>query len=234
VRNVGPLGFDLHKSDCMTSARELTRKHRYHLVLVHYDTAGGDIFDFCSFVRAGNAQAILIALMNEPKTKIEEKLFDCGASDVVAGVQTSSRVLAKRIRAHLRYGKSPWPQTSKVRLKDTIVDFDRREVWCSGSVRRLPGILTDLLKYFLDNPHRIISRAELRESPIWADSICSTAAEGGKTFDVNVGKLRKIIEPDPARPQIIECVRGAGWKLAIDPIGYNSERSEEPATSNRI
>ncbi len=221
-RNLQPLGFELHKTAAIAAARDLAHKHRYHLVLVHYDTAAGEIFSFCSFMRSGNAHVILIALMSEPKIQIEEKLFDCGASDVVAGSQTSAGVLAKRIRAHLHYTRSPWPQTGKVRLKDTIVDFDKREVWCSGTIRRLPGILSDLLKYFLDNPNRIISRAELRESPIWADSICSDAARGGKTFDVNVGKLRKIIEPDPTRPQIIESVRGAGWKLAVDSIGSNS------------
>jgi two-component system response regulator RegX3 len=75
----------------------------------------------------------------------------------------------------------------------------------------------NLLKYFLDNPNRIISRDELCKSPLWADSICSTAEEGGKTFDVNVGKLRKVIEQNPANPQIIKPVWGIGWILAINP-----------------
>jgi DNA-binding response OmpR family regulator len=112
-----------------------------------------------------------------------------------------------------------WCQTNKIRLKDTLVDFERREVRCNGTVRRLPGILADLLKYFVDNPDRIISRSELFGSYIWADSICTPASEGGKTFDVNVSKLRKIIEADPVRPQIIESVRGLGWKLATGVIG---------------
>ena len=110
-------------------------------------------------------------------------------------------------------------ESNSIRLKDTIVDFDRREVWCNGITQRLPGILADLLKYFLENPERIISRDELLNCYIWSDSICSSAEEGGKTFDVNMSKLRKIIETHPTKPQIIQSVRGEGWKLAKDLIG---------------
>ena len=79
-------------------------------------------------------------------------------------------------------------------------------------------MLADLLKYFLNNPDRVVSREEMEKSPIWTDSICSSAKEGGKTYDVNVCKLRKIIEPDLSCPQIIKTVRGIGWKLGRDVI----------------
>ncbi|MFC1737546.1 helix-turn-helix domain-containing protein [Planctomycetota bacterium] len=75
-----------------------------------------------------------------------------------------------------------------------------------------------MLKYFLNNPGRIISRNELLTSPIWNDSICSPAEEGGRTFDVNMSKLRRVIEPDSKNPQIIKCVRGEGWILARDVL----------------
>jgi DNA-binding response OmpR family regulator len=156
--------------------------------------------------------------MDKPKIKTEEKLFDCGVNDVVTGKQTANRVLTRRIKAHLNNTKCPslLLQNNSVRLKDTIVDFERREVLCNGKIHELPGLLGDLLKYFIDNPKSAISREELLNSPIWSDSICSSATDGGKTFDVNIGKLRKIIEPDPSKPQIIISVRGVGWKLAPD------------------
>ena len=217
-RRLEALGLELHRAPSIYLAEELAKKHRYHLILMHFETMDKAIFDFCSFIRSSGDQSILIALMTDIKTSIEEKLFDCGVNDVVCGKQASGQVLTKRIHAHLCNSKSSTFQTNTIRLKDTIIDFNRREIWCNGTIRRLPGILNDLLKYFLENPGRVISREELRQSAIWAESICSSAKEGGKTFDVNIGKLRKIIEPDPARPKIITSVRGAGWKLAINPV----------------
>lgn len=214
------LGISLHKVTAADEAKKMARKFSYRLVIIHFDTVGKEIFDLFSFFRFGNPHAIIIATMTKLRLNMEEQLFDRGINDVVIDRQTTPKVLSKRIRSHLNHGKSSiLSQTDTVRLKDTIVDFNRREVLCNGTIRQLKGISAELLKYFLDNPFRVISREELRQSPIWADSICSSAQEGGKTFDVNVGKLRKVIEPDPANPQIIISVRGIGWKLAKDIIG---------------
>ncbi len=218
-RKLATLGLEVHKAATLETAENIVKTHRCRLVLIDIDTIGDQIFNFCSFVRSGSNGTIVVALMANAKVKIEEKLFDCGVNDVVTGMQTSAKVLTKRVQAHLNYCKSSrLSQSSTIRLKNVIVDFDRKEVWCNGTMRQLNGILADLLKYFIANPSRVISRDELLMSPIWADSICSTAEEGGKTFDVNIGKLRKIIEPNPQQPQIIETVRGKGWKLALDVI----------------
>ena len=217
-RKLKSLGLELHKASTTPAAKKLVKEYCYDLVLAHFDTIGKEIFEFCSLVRSSNIHTILMVLMANSRVSIEEQLFDYGVNDVVIGRQTSARILTKRIRVHLRNGRSLPHSANTIMLKNTIVNFERREVWCNGAIRRLPGILADLLKYFMDNPNRIISREELYESPIWADSICSPAKEGGRTFDVNVGKLRRIIEPNPTQPQIIKSVRGIGWKLATDVI----------------
>ena len=218
VRHLKSFEFEVHKAGTFGSAKELAKKYRYSSIIMRYEDMGREIFNFCSFIRQGNPGAVIIALMEHVNTKIEERLFDCGINDVVAGKQTSARLLAKRLQTHLRNSNSLGYQSNTIRLKDTIVNFDRNEVWSQGSIHQLRGVLADLLRYFLDNPNRVISREELRQSHIWADSICSAAKDGGKTFDVTVGKLRKIIEPDPAHPRIITSVRGIGWKLAIDAV----------------
>ncbi|MBW7989251.1 MAG: response regulator transcription factor [Planctomycetes bacterium] len=217
-RNLELLRINLHGASTVHEARGLMQNCYYHLTIMHYGAVGKEIFRLCSFIRSHNDHSIMIVLMVKARIHIEERLFDCGVSDIVVNPQTSSRVLTKRIQAHLREINPHWHQNNTIRLKDAIIDLERREVQRNGSCHQLRGLLADLLKYFLDNPDRIISREELRESPIWADSICSSANEGGKTFDVNIGKLRKIIESDPSRPQIIQSVRGVGWKLAITPV----------------
>jgi len=216
ARNIKSLGFELHRARTLPAAKSQIKKYFYNLVLIEFDNLDRKTFDLCSSIRAGNTEVILIVLMTRAKINAEEKLFDLGATDIVAGKQASSRLLIKRIRAHLHNNVHRGWCRKTIRLKDTVVDFERREVWCNGGVRPLPGILADLLKYFVDNPGRVISRKELLQSPIWADSICTPANEGGKTFDVNMSKLRKLIESDPHRPQLITSVRGEGWKLAVN------------------
>ena len=214
--NLETLKIELHKASTVQAAKEMVKKHSYHLIIMHFDTMGKEVFGFCSFIRSLSSKTMVIVLMMKVRKHIEEQLFDCGVNDVVVGKQTSARVLTKRIRARLCNNRSSWSQTGTVRLKDAIIDFDRKEVRRDGSCYQLRGILADLLKYFLDNSNHVISRDELQNSYIWVDSICTPADEGGKTFDVNIGKLRKIIEPDPARPQIIKSVRGIGWKLTTE------------------
>ncbi len=211
--DIEPYGFKLHKVATVLSAKEILKNFYYPLILMRLEAIDKEITEFCSFVRFISAQAVVMALMANVSISVEERLFDCGISDVVVGKRASAGLLARRIRVHFHNNKT-WSKTNIVMLKNMIISFDRREVWCNGTTRRLPGILADLLKYFLDNPNRTITRLELCNCPIWADSICSSPDEGGKTFDVNIGKLRKIIEPDPGKPQIIESVRGLGWKLA--------------------
>jgi DNA-binding response OmpR family regulator len=188
------------------------------LTLIQFEFFKKEVFGFSSFIHSCFPHTIVMVLMTKVRLHIEELLFDYGVDDVVVGHQVSSKLLTKRIQAHLREVNLHWRQKNRILLKGTEVDLERREVQRNGTCHQLRGLLADLLKYFIDNPDRIISREELRESPIWADSICSSAKEGGKTFDVNISKLRKIIEPDPARPQIIQSVRGVGWKLAITPV----------------
>lgn len=179
-----------------------------------------DLCELFLIARSSNQYAILIGLLNKINLRLEEKLFDSGANDVVVGIETTPKVFLKRIKAHLKFAMPKIPRVNLVKLGSTIIDFDKRQTRCNGVTSKMPGMLPELLKYFLDNPNRIISRDELRDSPLWTDSICSSAEEGGKTFDVNVGKLRKLIEPDPSCPKFIRSVRGQGWILDIEKIEH--------------
>jgi len=208
------LGLKAHGASTVFAARKLLDKNHYRLILVNLNIFGKQIFPFCSTIHRHSTNTVTIVMMDNVITRTEEKLFDCGVTDVVAGRQTSPAVLAKRIKKRLNSNNNSSNLPDTVEIKGTTIDITRREVSRKGQTYRLPGILANLMQYFLDNPDRVISRDELKESPIWADSICTPAREGGKTFDVSIGKLRKIIEPDPANPTIIIAVRGVGWKLA--------------------
>ena len=200
-------------------ALTLTEVLQAQLVIVHLHAIGEeDLCEFCTQLLDFSPRLrVLMVLMDEFQPDLEKRLFNCGVYDVVVGEQASPGALASRIQAHIRhcgFDSQRGSGNDTISLGDTAVDFSRNEVLIRGKIRKLPCILADLLKYFISNPSRIISRAELEQSRIWQDSICTSAREGGKTIDVNIGRLRRIIERNPHKPEVIQTVRGVGWKLS--------------------
>lgn len=206
------LGLDITRTKTTRQTEAATTKKPYCLAVMEYELLGKTTFRICSKLLDNNTETIVVVILKKYNSYLESRLFDAGVGDVVASKQTNSHILIKRIKAHLKK-TNPKNIDSSIRLRNTIINLQKRQVWCNGKIKQLKGIVSDLLKYFLENPDRIITRDELLNSPIWSDSICSMPNEGGKTFDVNISKLRKIIEPDPSKPQIITSVRGMGWKL---------------------
>ena len=65
----------------------------------------------------------------------------------------------------------------------------------------------DMIRLFAANPGRVISRDELYKQ-VWGDCLDDIET---RTVDMHIAKLRSKLEPNPADPQIIKTVRGAGY-----------------------
>ena len=87
----------------------------------------------------------------------------------------------------------------------------RRLVGAAGEVELTTGEF-DLLHTFVRHPGRVLSRDFLLEHTRGRE-----AGPFDRTIDVQVGRLRKKLEADPERPQIIKSVRGAGY-IFVPPV----------------
>lgn len=67
----------------------------------------------------------------------------------------------------------------------------------------------ELLRVFLDHPNRVLSRDQLMEYIHGRD-----AGPFDRAIDVRIGRLRRKIEANPAQPELIKSVRGAGYLFA--------------------
>jgi DNA-binding response OmpR family regulator len=67
----------------------------------------------------------------------------------------------------------------------------------------------DLLVAFVRNPNRALSRDQLMEIIHRRE-----AGPFDRAIDVQVGRLRRKIERDPADPELIKAVRGVGYQFA--------------------
>jgi len=213
------IGIEMHKASSIPIAKQRLYEHKYNLLLIHFESVRTDIFDLCTFTRLENYDTVIVILMSKVQPAIESRLFDCGADDIAAGKQISPNALMSRLKRRL-INISTVPQTNKTMLKGgAIVDLERREIRLNGSFHKLKRVPLKLLQHFLENPHRVISRDELLQSHIWDNSVCSHGKiEQGKAIDMAITRLRRLIEPDPSKPQIITSVHGTGWILEKDAV----------------
>jgi two-component system phosphate regulon response regulator OmpR len=72
-----------------------------------------------------------------------------------------------------------------------------------------------LLKVLLTHPHRPLSRDKLMELTRGRD-----LDPFDRAIDVQISRLRKLIEPDPAKPRFIQTVWGHGYVFV--PNGVKS------------
>jgi two-component system OmpR family response regulator len=144
--------------------------------------------------------------------------LEVGADDYVAK-PFDLRELAARIKAVLRRivpaapeasaaAPSPGHATCFVFAGWTFEKAARRLMAPQGEEVPLTGGEFDLLAVLLQHPGRVLSRDFLLERTRGRE-----AGPFDRTIDVQVGRLRKKIEVDLERPELIKSVRGAGYVL---------------------
>ncbi|HEX3105186.1 MAG TPA: response regulator transcription factor [Terriglobales bacterium] len=95
---------------------------------------------------------------------------------------------------------------------EMTVDFDRMEMRRSGRIIPATALEFRILKFFVDNPHCVLSREELMQAA-WPER----ERVNGRTVDNFVGHLRRKIEEDPDYPAYLQTVRGIGYKFVPFP-----------------
>lgn len=139
--------------------------------------------------------------------------LELGADDYVTK-PFSPREVAARVKAVLRRGGGQFGQpatASSLERGDLKIDRPTRQVLIKNHSVILTVKEFDLLWTLASSPGRVFSREELLNQ-VWGYDFYG----GAGTVTVHVRRLRKKIEPDPARPQYILAVWGVGYKFADD------------------
>jgi DNA-binding response OmpR family regulator len=90
------------------------------------------------------------------------------------------------------------------------IDRERHEVHVDGTVRELTDREYEILALLAARPGRAFTRTELAEHGEYH------LPSSERVIDSHVAHLRRKVE-DPARPRIVETVRGVGYRLGLAP-----------------
>jgi two-component system phosphate regulon response regulator PhoB len=132
--------------------------------------------------------------------------LDAGADDYLVKPFSTNELLA-RIRAVLRR-RAPEALDSAVEVGGLRLDPATRRVTRDQHEVRIGPTEFRLLHFFMTHPERVHSRAQLLDR-VWGDHVFIEE----RTVDVHVKRLREALEPVNCS-QMIETVRGAGYRLA--------------------
>ncbi|GIN57140.1 DNA-binding response regulator [Lederbergia ruris] len=147
-------------------------------------------------------------LMLSARTSVEDRLQGLEFADDYVTKPFYPEELVARIEVLLR--RFQQNQTEKVRIghldifleENRILDHEKNEEII------LTGKQYQIFQYFLRHQNQILTKEQLYEG-VWREPYI----DGDKTLMVHIRYLREKLERDPAKPDLIETIRGLGYRL---------------------
>jgi two-component system KDP operon response regulator KdpE len=170
----------------------------------------GNGVEVCEEVRRWSTLPIIVlSAIGDEREKV--RALDAGADDYVTKPFGTDELTA-RIRAALRRRDSGDGTDPVVRVGPVTVDLAARRVTRDGDEVHLTPIEFDLLRVLAAHRGKLVThRAMLQE--IWGPGY----GEETHYLRVHVAHIRRKLERDPARPEIVLTDAGVGYRLAPEP-----------------
>jgi two-component system response regulator RegX3 len=201
-------GFEVEIAEDGPAAVAAFEKDGADLILLDLMLPGLSGTEVCRQIRAKSSVPII--MLTAKDSEIDKVVgLEIGADDYVTKPY-SSRELIARIRAVLRRGELGDATTVEgvLSVGPIRLDSDRHVISVNNEQVALPLKEFELLEFLMRNSGRVLTRMQLIDRVWGSDYVGDT-----KTLDVHIKRLRAKIEKDPANPEMIQTVRGMGYKL---------------------
>jgi DNA-binding response OmpR family regulator len=198
-----------HQVEVSSDGEDASRRARepgWDLILLDVMLPHKDGFEVCRSLRRARIRTPV--LMLTARTQDAEKVMglDMGADDYVTK-PFSPRELRARVRALLRRA-APEENDDVHRVGSCEIDFARAELRQNGRAEDLTAIELKMLRLFLRNAGRVLSREQVVQD-VWGANVFLT----DRVVDSHVVKLRRKVETDATSPRHIISVRGLGYRF---------------------
>ena len=130
-----------------------------------------------------------------------------GADDYVTKPFSPAELTARVDALYRRTGGEPLLENGVIRQDPFLLNTRNRTMEKNGQRIKLTQVEYSIIKLFMDNPGKALSRDEILES-VWGRDYFGEV----KIVDVNIRRLRLKVEDDPQNPTYITTVWGYGYK----------------------
>lgn len=204
---LGRNGFDVVTAEDGDAGLLAWRSSEPVLALLDIMLPGMDGVSLCRAIRAESQ--IPVILMSARSDPIDVVMgLEAGADDYVTK-PFEPAVLAARLRAALRrVAPADEDRPAIIEVGPLVVDREGYTVTRDGEALALTPTEYRLLVEFVDNVGMALDRPTLLER-VWGYGWAGDT----RLVDVHVQRLRAKIEVDPASPELVQTVRGVGYKL---------------------
>lgn len=166
-----------------------------------------DGFEVCRTIRATNKQMGIIMLTARTQEMDKVTGLMTGADDYVTKPFSPAELTARIDALYRRLGGDSMAQPELLTQGPFVMNTRNHTLEKAGVRIRLTQVEYSILKLFMQNPGRALSREDIL-SAVWGRDY-----EGElKIVDVNIRRLRIKIEDDTASPVYITTVWGFGYK----------------------
>lgn len=202
---LGAAGFVVTTAADGVEGIERFKADPFDLVLLDVMLPRLDGYEVCRQIRRTSTVPVVMLTARADTMDVVVGL-EAGADDYVRKPFEVPELIA-RIRAALRRAGGAAGETSHLRLGPIEIDVAGREATRDGESIALTRTEFDLLLELVRHAGQVLTRDTLLDR-VWGYDYLGDS----RLVDVAIQRLRAKIEADPAAPELIQTLRGAGYK----------------------
>ena len=209
VINLKRAGYETIEAGDGEEALELIRKNPDIKVALLDIMLPGEIdgFEVCRRIRAGNAQMGIIMLTARTQEMDKVTGLMTGADDYVTKPFSPAELTARVDALYRRAGGEMVRDADEISQPPFLLNTRNRTLEKNGQRLKLTQVEYSIVKLFMDNPGKALSREEILDA-VWGKDYIGEL----KIVDVNIRRLRIKLEDDAQNPVYITTVWGYGYK----------------------
>ena len=215
-RYLGEQGFVVHTAEDADAMDRALAHEAFDLVVLDLMLPGEDGLSICRRLRSADPQ-LAIMMLTAKGDEIDRIVgLEMGADDYLPKPFNPRELLA-RIQAILRRRPpaipgAPTSSDRTVGFGEVSVDLATRTLKRAGQMIPLTTGEFSVLKALLEHPRQPQSRERLM-------TLARGREQGpyDRAIDVQISRLRKLVEPDPGSPRYLQTVWGFGYVFVPDP-----------------
>jgi two-component system OmpR family response regulator len=232
--NLEAEGYKVSLVDSGTIAVKLLESdsQAYDLLILDLMLPGMSGYSVCERLRELDDALPVLILSARSLAEDRTRGFDVGANQYLTKPFDLDELLARvrnLLRLHPRRDAATKPKPLSTKVTEVsfgraIVNFETYQVTVDGRDVKLTHKELSLLRYFVENQGRVISRQELL-TEVWDVS----GEMQTRSVDQFLLRLRKTFEADPASPKHFLTIRDVGYRFVTNPSdATDADLSAEP------